>query len=136
MLRLRSPKSSIALFLLRRQSARVREVSFCKRCVVAYELRGVAFVCGQSPKRVLIEAIQNCRRAARTEKSMRRSRRLALQQFRVQERDRFGSVSEVRMASVKSSSWRPLSVCVQSILRDVRVAKPSPDQGPVAAKLN
>lgn len=27
------------------------------------------------------------------------------------------------MASVKSSSWRPLSVCVASVLRDVRVDK-------------
>lgn len=40
------------------------------------------------------------------------------------------------MASVKSNSWRPLSVCVDRILRDVRVAKPMPEQGPAAAKLN
>ena len=111
-----------------RQSARFREVSFCKRCVVAYELRGVAFVYGQSPKRVLIETFQKCRRAALTEKSKRRSRRLALlrssvQRVGVQERLSFSRVSEVRMASAKSSSWRPLSVCVSRVLRDVRVDK-------------
>lgn len=141
-----NPQTSNALFAFARRSARVREVSFCKRCVVAYELRGVAFVYGQSPKRVLIGAFQKCRRAALTEKSKRRSRRLALLQSRVQEagvleggvqeRVRFSRVGEFCMTSAKSSSWRSLSVCVSSVLRDVRVDKSTTSKPTAPSQVN
>ncbi len=48
----------------------------------------------------------------------------------------FKSVSEVSVASVKLSAWRPLSVCVASVLRDVRVAKSAVVERPAVAKLN
>jgi len=127
---------------LRLGAAGVREIGFSKRCVVASELRGVASEYGQSPKRVLTKAFHKCRRAAWTDKSMRMSWRLAQFQSRVQakfcvqERVMFKSVSEVSVASVKLSAWRPLSVCVASVLRDVRVAKSAVVERPAVAKLN
>jgi len=140
--RSKSPRDSIALPSLRLGAAGVREIGFSKRCVVASELRGVASEYGQSPKRVLTKAFHKCRRAARTDKSMRMSWRLAQFQSRVQakfcvqERVMFKSVSEVSVASVKLSAWRPLSVCVASVLRDVRVAKSAVVERPAVAKLN
>ena len=142
MRRSKSPRDSIALPSLRLGAAGVREIGFSKRCVVASELRGVASEYGQSPKRVLTKAFHKCRRAAWTEKSMRMSWRLAQFQSRVQakfcvqERVMFKSVSEVSVASVKLSAWRPLSVCVASVLRDVRVAKSAVVERPAVAKLN
>ena len=142
MRRSKSPRDSIALPSLRLGAAGVREIGFSKRCVVASELRGVASEYGQSPKRVLTKAFNKCRRAARTDKSMRMSWRLAQFQSRVQakfcvqERVMFKSVSEVSVASVKLSAWRPLSVCVASVLRDVRVAKSAVVERPAVAKLN
>lgn len=142
MRRSKSPRDSIALPSLRLGAAGVREIGFSKRCVVASELRGVASEYGQSPKRVLTKAFHKCRRAARTDKSMRMSWRLAQFQSRVQakfcvqERVMFKSVSEVSVASVKLSAWRPLSVCVASVLRDVRVAKSAVVERPAVAKLN
>jgi len=140
--RSKSPRDSIALPSLRLGAAGVREIGFSKRCVVASELRGVASEYGQSPKRVLTKAFHKCRRAAWTDKSMRMSWRLAQFQSRVQakfcvqERVMFKSVSEVSVASVKLSAWRPLSVCVASVLRDVRVAKSAVVERPAVAKLN
>lgn len=148
MRRSKSPRDSIALPSLRLGAAGVREIGFSKRCVVASELRGVASEYGQSPKRVLTKAFHKCRRAAWTDKSMRMSWRLAQFQSRVQaqscvqakfcvqERVMFKSVSEVSVASVKLSAWRPLSVCVASVLRDVRVAKSAVVERPAVAKLN
>ena len=142
MRRSKSPRDSIALPSLRLGAAGVREIGFSKRCVVASELRGIASEYGQSPKRVLTKAFHKCRRAAWTDKSMRMSWRLAQFQSRVQakfcvqERVMFKSVSEVSVASVKLSAWRPLSVCVASVLRDVRVAKSAVVERPAVAKLN
>jgi hypothetical protein len=129
-----------------------------KRCVVAYELRGVASEYGQTPKRVLAEAIQKSRRAAQTEKSMRMSRRLADPQSGVgcvrkmpterfvQNSVRFGCVdsvaslagvlSESRMASKRSKNWQPLGECVTSVLRDARTAAAPNGERPAASKLN
>ena len=71
---------------------------------------------------------------------MRMSRRLAKLQSRVQERVMFepvnACVSEGGMASVKSSAWRPLSACVATVLRDVRIVKTAVVERPVATKSN
>ena len=124
------------------KSSRVREVSFCKRCVVASaELRSVASVYEQCPKAVLVEAIQKCRRVAQTELSKRMSRRLASPQSHVQQRVMFGRVEmsnmrKSRRASKSVSSWRPLSVCVSEVLRDVRSSHVPEVQVPQGPKLN
>lgn len=155
-----SPKSSIAFKALRQKSARVREVSFSKRCV---ELRGVASVYRQRPLELLLVAFQKSRRAARTDKFLRMSRRLAGPQSRIQSRIgarvsagfeertvkkfsvqncvRFSCVealqsSEANMASKRSNTWRQLSDCVSIVLRDVRVVTGPSVERPVSAKLN
>ena len=152
---MRTPRSCIAFKCLCQRSDGVREVSFSKRCVVAYGLRGVASEYGQhfggeSPKEVLSEAFKKSRRAARTALFKRMSRRLAGTQFRVHQSVRFGSVNGVHMSSkfmsLKSiasvelsalpSSWRPLSDVVSDVLRDVHVAVPSSVERPVVSKLN
>lgn len=131
-----SPRVCNALSSLRRRSARVREVSFCKRSVVASKLRCVASEYGQLPREVLAVAFQKTRRAAQTELSKRMSRRLAHTQYSVHQSVSFGCVQGVRLVSKKSSQWRPLSDCVTRVLRDVRVVSSPEVVREPGAKLN
>ena len=148
------PRFSIAFKSLRQRSVSVREAGFSKRCVVAYGLRGVASVDGQSPKGVLSVAFQKSRRVARTVKLQRMSRRLVRTQSSVsmasvsmpsisapvencvQNCVRSGRVHEVSMTSNKSSAWRSLSEVVSDVLRDVRRPALPVAQRTVASKLN
>jgi hypothetical protein len=128
----------------------VREVSFSKRCVVAFQLCGIASVYGQtskavSPKEVLFVAFQKTRRAARTDQSKRMSRRLAATLVSVSksvhQSVRFSCVealfvSEARMPSKTSGGWRQLSACVSDVLRDVRIVPSTVVLRPLGAKLN
>ena len=139
------PRFCIAFKSLRQRSVSVRESGFSKRCVVAYGLRGVASVYGQSPKGVLSVAFQKSRRVARTVKLQRMSRRLVRTQSSVslssvsafvQNCVRSGRVHEVSMTSNKSSAWRSLSEVVSDVLRDVRCPALPVAERPVASKLN
>ena len=148
LLRQRSPRVCIAFKTLLPRAGSVRETGFCKRSVVAYGLRGVASGYGQTthevfPQGVLTGAFKKSRRAARTEKFMRMSRRLAGTKCSVQNCVRFGRVnlseagmSKASIASKRSSAWRPLSDVVSSVLRDVRIVPVAEVQRPAAAKLN
>ena len=141
------PKSVLRSKPCARCPAGVREVSFSKRCVVAYELCGVASVYRQPPKEVLLVAFQKSRRAARTDKLLRMSRRLGpvrlarVKSTSVQNCVRSGCVealqlSEASMASKRSGQWRQLSDCVSGVLRDVRVVSEPVVVRPAASQLN
>lgn len=108
---------------------------------------------GSCPLEVLLVAFQKTRRAARTDKFLRMSRRLAGTKYRVSaeyhvrtsksvhQSVRFDFVkalqlSEARNMSKRSGQWRQLSDCVSLVLRDVRVVAVPAVERPVAAKVN
>lgn len=143
-MRIISPSVMRALALASRSAGSCPAVGLSKRCVVAYELRGVASEYGQSPRRVLAETFQKKRRVARTQVLMRMSRRLAIFEpvtiqkigAAVQQSVIFEGVKELRTVSKRKADWRPLSICVERVLRDVRAAGVSATKTPPASKAN
>lgn len=100
-----------------------------RRPAVGLSKRGVvAFQYDELPKAVLTGLLQKCRRAARTEKSQRVSRRFALLKGQkiggvddhvVHPAVRIESVKEAYRVSDYESEWRPLKVSVEQVLAQV-----------------
>jgi len=146
-MRFESPRAVCALALKGWATGTRPAVGLSKRCV---ELRkGCVSEYGQSPKRVLAETFQNKRRVARTEtlkhlvhKQM--SRRLATWKtdtsakfgVAVQQSVIFADVMEKHSVPKSKVAWRPLSVCVERVLRDVRTASVPSVKSPSPVKSN
>lgn len=110
-------------------SPRTPHIGFSKRCVpVALSsvvLRSVAY---EYPKNALHGAFQKTRRAARTTKFKRMSRRLAGIQDRKAEMGKFVPQSRQQVAPFKPRevAWRAVSSLVNDVLRGARVASEAP----------